>query len=819
MLNKTLRTRLSFQLPRLIMLIVLMAFMGAGLSGQGFNANDLSRLRSSDISDAQLQTIIDRGEQEGISAAEAINLAKARGLSPSVANELLKRAETLQSQADKPVVSQQRLRKELVPAEITDAANLSDTLVAEEMVGPQIFGSSLFGNRQSLFEPAMNIPTPLNYVLGAGDELIIDIWGATTNFYQLQVGNEGSVTIDNVGPVYVHGLTMEEAEAKIIEKLKLLYRGLRPGQADQTTYASVSLGRVRSIQVTIIGEVKTPGTYTVSSLSTVFNALHSAGGPGKIGSYRQIELIRDNRIYAVFDLYDMLLRGDQSGNLRLNDQDVVRVATIKNRVEVAGHVRRPALYEVKDDETLAQLIEFSGSFNDSAYTRQVKLIRNSETERMLITVPRSAFDSFLLANGDVVQVDKILDRFSNRVTIEGAVWRPGDYELTEGMTLSQLIALAEGVMPDVFRGRGVINRLSDNYDFRVESFSVDKLLAGEYDLALKPEDQVIIRSIHDMREERTIQIGGEVKNAGLFQFREGMTLEDLILMASGFKVSASEARIEINRRILGEASPAKRGTKLAENYVFGVDRMLTLNDEAKTFELQPFDQVYVRPRPDYQVQRSVRIEGEVLFPGEYTLSDRNERISDLVKRAGGLTDEAYIKGATMLRQSLQLSRVETEVDLGMDLTVEKPKSNENFVGIDLDIILASPGSEDDLFLRPGDEIRIPSELQTIRVSGGVLREAEIRYTEGKNLKYYVSRSGGYTQGARKGRAYVLYANGDVETKSRFLFFSSSPKIEQGAEIVVPQKVEVGALSPGERISILSTVVSMAAIVITAISRF
>lgn len=819
MLNKTLRTRLSFQLPRLIMLIVLMAFMGAGLSGQGFNANDLSRLRSSDISDAQLQTIIDRGEQEGISAAEAINLAKARGLSPSVANELLKRAETLQSQADKPVVSQQSLRKELVPAEITDAANLSDTLVAEEMVGPQIFGSSLFGNRQSLFEPAMNIPTPLNYVLGAGDELIIDIWGATTNFYQLQVGNEGSVTIDNVGPVYVHGLTMEEAEAKIIEKLKLLYRGLRPGQADQTTYASVSLGRVRSIQVTIIGEVKTPGTYTVSSLSTVFNALHSAGGPGKIGSYRQIELIRDNRIYAVFDLYDMLLRGDQSGNLRLNDQDVVRVATIKNRVEVAGHVRRPALYEVKDDETLAQLIEFSGSFNDSAYTRQVKLIRNSETERMLITVPRSAFDSFLLANGDVVQVDKILDRFSNRVTIEGAVWRPGDYELTEGMTLSQLIALAEGVMPDVFRGRGVINRLSDNYDFRVESFSVDKLLAGEYDLALKPEDQVIIRSIHDMREERTIQIGGEVKNAGLFQFREGMTLEDLILMASGFKVSASEARIEINRRILGEAAPAKRGTKLAENYVFGVDRMLTLNDEAKTFELQPFDQVYVRPRPDYQVQRSVRIEGEVLFPGEYTLSDRNERISDLVKRAGGLTDEAYIKGATMLRQSLQLSRVETEVDLGMDLTVEKPKSNENFVGIDLDIILASPGSEDDLFLRPGDEIRIPSELQTIRVSGGVLREAEIRYTEGKNLKYYVSRSGGYTQGARKGRAYVLYANGDVETKSRFLFFSSSPKIEQGAEIVVPQKVEVGALSPGERISILSTVVSMAAIVITAISRF
>lgn len=819
MLNKTLRTRLSFQLPRLIMLIVLMAFMGAGLSGQGFNANDLSRLRSSDISDAQLQTIIDRGEQEGISAAEAINLAKARGLSPSVANELLKRAETLQSQADKPVVSQQSLRKELVPAKITDAANLSDTLVVEEMVGPQIFGSSLFGNRQSLFEPAMNIPTPLNYVLGAGDELIIDIWGATTNFYQLQVGNEGSVTIDNVGPVYVHGLTMEEAEAKIIEKLKLLYRGLRPGQADQTTYASVSLGRVRSIQVTIIGEVKTPGTYTVSSLSTVFNALHSAGGPGKIGSYRQIELIRDNRIYAVFDLYDMLLRGDQSGNLRLNDQDVVRVATIKNRVEVAGHVRRPALYEVKDDETLAHLIEFSGSFNDSAYTRQVKLIRNSETERMLITVPRSAFDSFLLANGDVVQVDKILDRFSNRVTIEGAVWRPGDYELTEGMTLSQLIALAEGVMPDVFRGRGVINRLSDNYDFRVESFSVDKLLAGEYDLALKPEDQVIIRSIHDMREERTIQIGGEVKNAGLFQFREGMTLEDLILMASGFKVSASEARIEINRRILGEAAPAKRGTKLAENYVFGVDRMLTLNDEAKTFELQPFDQVYVRPRPDYQVQRSVRIEGEVLFPGEYTLSDRNERISDLVKRAGGLTDEAYIKGATMLRQSLQLSRVETEVDLGMDLTVEKPKSNENFVGIDLDIILASPGSEDDLFLRPGDEIRIPSELQTIRVSGGVLREAEIRYTEGKNLKYYVSRSGGYTQGARKGRAYVLYANGDVETKSRFLFFSSSPKIEQGAEIVVPQKVEVGALSPGERISILSTVVSMAAIVITAISRF
>jgi protein involved in polysaccharide export with SLBB domain len=340
-----------------------------------------------------------------------------------------------------------------------------------------------------------------------------------------------------------------------------------------------------------------------------------------------------------------------------------------------------------------------------------------------------------------------------------------------------------------------------------------------YDMPLHPEDQVIIKSIHEMREDIEVSLGGEVKESGIFQYRKGMTLEDLILMADGFLGSASEARIEINRRIFGEAAPERRGSKLAEVFVFSVERDLSLADAAKSFELLPFDQVYVRARPDYHIQEKITIEGQVMFPGEYTLSDRNERISDLIRRAGGLTDEAYVKGATMMRSRKQLERVETDIELGILFEVEKEVDVQNYIGINLADILMAPGSHDDLFLRPGDVVNIPSELQTVRVSGGVLRDSEIRHDKGKSLRYYVEGSGGYSQNARRNKAYVVYANGDVGTKNSFLFFSTAPRIEPGAEIVIPEKIERPPMTPGERISIFSSIVSMAAIVLTAMSRF
>lgn len=799
--------------------LLLSTLVANSVLGQSLSSTDLSRIKSSDISDAQLEQYIERANQQGVSITEAFTMARARGLSPSVANDLMQRVERIKNLKTSTSVNGGQLRAvESQTALVEDSVRI-DSVKVKFDEGPQVFGSNLFNKGNTSFQPYMNIPTPVNYVMGAGDEIVIDIWGSASNFYQLQVSPEGSITIDNVGPVYVHGLTIEEASSRIIGKLKQLYSGLGSGEPGQDTFARISLGRVRSIQVTIIGEVENPGTYTVSSLATVFNVLYNAGGPNSIGSYRQIEVLRNNNIVSTFDLYDLLLKGDQSNNIRLNDQDVVRVATVETRVETRGQVRRPALYELRNSETLARLVDYCGGFTDSAYTRQLRVTRNTEKEKMLVSVSRDRFAEFQMQNGDLVEVDKLLDRFVNRVTIEGAVWRPADYELTEGMTLSQLINLAEGIRPDAFRNRGIINRLSPDFDFVVEAFDVDKVVNGEYDVRLEPEDHVIIKGIHEVREERTVDIKGEILMPGTYQFRDGMTLEDLILTASGFKMSASEARIEVNRRIFGEAAPSKRGSSMAETFVFAVDRKLAISEEAKSFQLMPFDKIYIRPRPDYQVQQSVFVEGEVLFPGEYVLADRKERISDLISRVGGLTDEAYLAGSTLIRKTREIERAETELQLSANELFEGKKRNDITIGIDLKKIIENPGGHHDIFLSPGDVLRIPGAMQTVKVSGGVLRETEIRYNEDKGLKYYVKSSGGFAQNARKSRAYVVYANGDVDSRTRFLFFGINPKVEPGSEVVIPLKPELEPMTRGERISIFSAIVSMSAVVVTAMSRF
>ncbi|MDG5801029.1 SLBB domain-containing protein [Marinilabiliaceae bacterium ANBcel2] len=800
-------------------LLMVFLFISFNLFSQDIGSlsqSDLSGVRSEDVSDDQLISFIERGKGEGVSPTEAISMARARGMSASVANELAQRARRLETERGDN--HEETLGRQMRDAEMERVE--SDTADYEEESSEDfIFGSNIFRRGTQAFETAMHVPTPVNYQLGAGDELIIDIWGAATNLHQLQVSPEGTVTIDNHGPVYVHGLTIEEATERIMDKLYQLYKGLRPG-SDQDTYARVSLGRVRSIQVTVIGEVNLPGTHTLSSLSTVFNALYKAEGPNDIGTYRAIEVIRDNEKLAVLDIYDLLMHGDQTDNIRLQDQDVIRVGAFSNRVKAEGEVKRPGFYEVGKGETISDLIEYAGEFTERAYTRQLRLYRNTETERMIVSVKQEGYETFSLTNGDVLSVDVLLDRFENRVSIEGAVWRPGDYQLEEeGMTLSGLIEKADGVRPDVFSSRGVINRLSDTHDFITESFDIDQVLNNpeQYDIELQPEDQVIIKSIHDMRETFQVSIGGEVQERGNYQFRDGMTLEDLILKADGFRESASEARIEINRRIIGDPAPDFRSSALAETFIFSVSRTLSLREDAAEFKLQPFDQVFVRSRPDYSVQLSVEIEGEVMFPGDYALTDRRERISDLIRRAGGLTDESYIEGATMVREASQLEREDVEVDLDSDEFVDI-QQGERTIGIQLATILDNPGGPEDLFLRPGDKLRIPQELQTVQVTGGVLRDAEIRHIEGRGLNYYISQSGGYSNNARKRRVYVVHANGDVETRRHFLLFSSNPDIKPGSQIIIPEKEPRTPMSSGERISVMSSIVSMAAVAVTAISR-
>ncbi len=783
----------------------------------GLGSTDLSSVKSSDISDQQLSAYIARGKAEGLTANEALTMARQRGLPASEATALQRRAmelesgksaapDTPDSRQDTPETSQQTPE--------TESTKRADARQKN------IFGARLFARNNIDFGPSFNIPTPVNYVLGSGDELIVDIWGATTNYHQFEVSPEGTVTIENLGPIYVHGLTIEEASERILEKLKQLYQGLRPGQSDQDTFARVRLGRVRSIQVTLIGEVNEPGNHTVSSLSTVFNAIYNAGGPNNIGSYRDIQIIRANKKVATFDMYDFLINGDQSDNIRLQDQDIIKIAPYDTRVEIRGQVKRPGRYEILANETMANLIHYAGKFTNSAFTRNLRIHRNTDIERKIEVLKKSQIDTFGLKNGDVVFVGELLERFENRVTVTGAVWRPGEYELTEGMTLHDLIMKAEGVRPDAFLSRGIINRLTDNFDFTVEAFDLNQVLNDpeNHDIALKNEDQVIIRNIHEMRQNRTVSIQGEVQNNGDFRYRNNMTLEDLILKAEGFRESASEARVEVYRRIIGAPAPETRGDQMAETFMFEVSPDLSLSDADNQFELKPFDQVYVRRRPDYQAQQNVSIRGEVLYPGVYTLRSRNERISDVLQRAGGITNEAFVKGATLVRAQRELDRKEVDLKPGDRQEIIEAQRSTGFIGIDLETILANPGSDHDLFLRPRDEIRIPSQMQTVHVTGAVLRDTEVRHENGRNLKYYISHAGGFAENAMKRKAYVVYANGDIDTRSTFLFFNNNPKIEPGAEIIIPEKRERDRMSSGERISVLSSVVSMAAIVVTAISR-
>ena len=849
----------------------------------GLEGRDLSQVRAADVSDGQLRTFINRAEDEGISIDEAFQMALARGLRSSEAQRLRQRLRDLESEERDRDRDRERVTR--------DEPEFTRTMRPVRLETAQMrrtFGSGIFRERTTEFTPTRNLPTPVNYTIGPGDELAVNIWGDQTNTYRLTVSPEGSVDIDNLGPVFVSGMNIAEASDKIIENLRNIYSGLRPGSDQQTTFARVSIDRLRSIQVALIGDVVNPGDYALPSNSTVFNALYRAGGPDEDGSYRNIRVIRDNEIIADLDLYDFLVDGFQTDNIRLREQDVIQVRPYENRIELLGETKRNDLFfEVKEGETLSDLLRFAGNFTDRAYTRQVRVHRNTPTERRIVTVPSEEFDLFELNSGDVVHVDEILDRFENRVSITGAVWRSGEFELRDGMMLTDLIDEADGLRPDAFRTRGLINRMRDDYSLEQISFDLSAVLEnpGQNDIELRREDHILIRSIHDISDEQTVRVDGAVRQNGEYNYRDDMTLEDLILKADGFSDAASEARIEISRRITGDAAPEQRGQELAEIFTFDVTRNLELRDEDRSFRLQPFDQVFVHRRPDYQRQLTVTIEGEVMYPGTYTIRDRNERISDLIERAGGLTPEAYMPGARLVRQHTSIDRPDIDLDflerdelideeaLGfngaeerrlrerreeerrmvermereqeeenemqrVDLrrsemnredfrppedTLDRERDDvvtESRIGIDLVEIMENPGTREDLFLRDGDVYRIPQEIQTVAISGAVMQDVEVRFRDGQSMSYYIDRAGGFANNARKGNVYIVYANGDVDRRKRYLFglFRSSPSVEPGAHIIIPGKPPRERMNIGEVISISSAIVGMSTSLIIAIDR-
>ncbi|RAJ92120.1 protein involved in polysaccharide export with SLBB domain [Larkinella arboricola] len=697
-----------------------------------------------------------------------------------------------------------------------------------KLFGYQLFNDPANGNT---FQPNLNIATPKGYVVGPNDELNINIYGYSEATYPTVVNPDGFIYIQRVGPIHVAGLTIEQAKSRILERLSKIYVGLKSGSyGPANTYMVVTLGDIRSIRVTVTGEAIRPGTYTVSSLSTAMNVIYQAGGPSEIGSFRNVQVIRNNRVVASLDLYDFLTTGVQRNDVRLQDNDNIRFTTYKAHVEITGSTRRNNIFEMLPGEPMARLLELAGGFTSNAYKARIKVTRFTKRELKMIDVVETEFPTFPMEDGDQVSVEAVLVRFENQVGIQGAVFRPGVYSLDQNKTLRQLIASAEGLKGDAFTGRIQIVRTRE--DMAIDNISLnlaDIINGAQPDVQLQREDQVIIPSRFEMAEFADISITGEVITPiEATPYVANMTLEDLILRAGGLKESAAAAQIEIVRR-KKDVEVNSKSAQVSEIYRFNVDRDLTIKSTDSKFMLYPYDQVIVRRSPNYRIQTFVTVEGEVVMPGEYPVVTKDQRISDLVKMAGGLTPFAYVPGATLVRE-IRLSEAEKEIrqQTIQELADDSPKAvvrpeaaNQNtqqLIGINLEKIMNDPGSMEDMILQEGDELRIPKQLETVRVGGEVLLPTTAKYRRGQSFQDYISQAGGFTSRSARKRAYVVYANGSADRTRRFAFFNVYPRVEPGSEIIVPQSTK-GELTPLQIIQSTTGVLGSVMTLIVAVLSF
>lgn len=807
---------------RLTSLILLCLFLGFASSAQ-----DLTNMQAEQLSDNQVKILMNKATSAGLNDSQMQQMAVAQGMDSIEAAKLLKRVKLIRSKE----INEKPNREQ--PAADSDARSFvpqDSTVNAEnENERIKIFGSELFNNSKISFAPNLNMPTPKGYVIGPGDELLIDLTGNNIASYKLKVSPEGIINMEYVGNINVSGLTIEQATSKIKNKMAATYPALKSNK----TQLSINLGNIRSIKITILGEVTKPGSYTLPSLSTVFNALYASGGPNENGSFRNIQVIRNNKVISTIDIYDFLLKGIQEYNIRLEDQDVIRVPVYNTRVEITGNVKRPAFYEIVEGEKLSDVLSFAGGFSADAYTASIKAFQNSERERRIKDIPKSQFESYVPQNGDHYIVESILDRFENRVEIRGAVFRPGYFELKPGFTLKKLINEAQGLKEDAFMERGYIYRLKSDNTPELISFNVADVMSGRTpDISLAREDIVEISSIFDLKNQATLSIEGAVRNPGTFKFMDNMTVASLIQRAGGFTEGASPNRIEIARRIKSDSA---NSTSSAQIFTVNVDA--NLNIIPSDFVLKPYDIVSVRYLPGYETQKQVKIEGEVAYPGTYTLENKNETISDLIKRAGGLTVYAYPAGGSLRRNQNQspldtntkyLNPTETKLlkegRLSTDTTFANKLGDEqltkiytsNQVGIQLERILKDPHSNEDLVMQDGDVLQIPKILQTVKVNGEVLRPNMVAFENNRKFKNYINRAGGFTERALKRGSFVQYANGSVAATKKVLFFNNYPEVKPGAEIWVPRKAPRERLSPQAWIGIGSTIATLA---ILAISLF
>lgn len=788
--------------------------------------SNLSNVRSVDVSDEQVSQITVYMRNNNLTSQQAYELVTRRGMNQSEAATLRDRIEKSISNSggiDNNPNTDASAYGDRKPGNINADKSFPDSANKTiQVLNPKkIFGLEIFNNGVLTFEPNLKIATPINYIIGPDDEINVNIYGYQEAKYTVKVGPEGDITIPYIGVLYVSGLTIEQATAKIKSKLSTAgYSNIKTG----LTKVNVTLGRIRNIKVTILGEVRKPGTYSLPSLATAFNALYVSGGPNDIGSMRNIQIIRNGKVIDRLDIYDFLVKGEQKSNIGLRDQDVIRIPSYDVRVSLDGQVKRTGLYEILPTETLKDLFEFAGGFSDSAYTASITAYRTTDIDKRIIDIDKKDFSAYKPIRTESFVVKKIIGRYVNRVSISGSVYLPGDYQFKAGMTLKDLILKAQGLKEDAYNPRGLIVRSKPDLTLEYVSFSpLEAMNDGSGNMLLQPNDKVSVASVSDIKENSTVTIYGEVRFPGTYGYVSNMTIKDLLLLAGGFTDAALPQRIELARRIKTDTFDIN-STEVSQ--VFDIASAKNLGSSVADMPLTPFDAILVRKNPGYQPQVNVLVSGEVTFPGPYVLKTKNERVSDIIKRAGGLTPQAYNQGGYLTRNNgksilnqLNTQKVnkiqETLKDTTKGVRLEVERTVDQ-IAIDLSTILKNPGGRNDLILEEGDVITIPKEKMDVRISGQVLFPTRVVYDENLNLKDYLGRAGGTANNARKGKVYVLYANGNAARTKHFLFFRSYPVVTAGSEVIVPKKNEVERrrMSTGEVIGIATAVTSFAGVLLS-----
>ena len=761
-------------------------------------------MAQSSMTDQQVLEYVKQGMSEGKDQRQMATELARRGVTREQAERVKKLYEQEQG-----VSTSKMSGTELNEARLREATQEESTTSVLENPQPdsrelaqenQVFGRNIFNTRNLTFEPSVNIATPPNYRLGPGDEVIIDIWGTSQNTIRQQISPDGTINIEKIGPVSLSGMTVSEANGYLKRVLGKTYSGL--DAPDGTLEIRLTLGNTRTIQINVMGEVVQPGTYALSSFSTVFHALYRAGGVSDIGSLRNVQVTRNGKTVAKVDVYDFIMKGKTQDDIRLQEGDVIIVPAYEALVQISGNVKRPMKFEMKKNETLATLISYAGGFSADAYTRSLRVVRQNGEEYEINTVKEIDYSAYPMRNGDVVTAEAILNRFTNKLEVRGAVYRPGIYQLNgEINTVRALVNEAKGLTGDAFTNRAVLQREREDLTTEIISVDVRSIMAGTSpDIPLQKNDILYIPSIHDLEDRGDVAIFGEVAKPDSYSYSDNMTLEDLIIRAGGLRESASTVRVDVSRRIKDSKSTASTDS-IGQMFTFALKDGFVIDGE-QGFTLQPYDQVFVRRSPGYQAQQNVQVTGEVLFGGTYAMTTTEERLSDLVKKAGGATPKAYLRGAKLIRvaNEEEKKRMRDVINLmnrqigeammdSLGIRVEDTFS----VGIDLEKAVAKPGSEYDLVLREGDVLSVPKLNNTVKVNGAVMMPNTVGYLSDKNANYYLDQAGGYALNAKKSKKFVIYMNGQVaRIKGR-----SKDKIEPGCEIIVPskknKKVNVGEI--------------------------